>query len=106
MAQRRPTDRKPRRWAGRAYILVRVTKRSHGAPEGPIAATPSSGWSGRYRPFLGHAEAPQRILCERIEQRLSELFVFATALRVPSNNNAAKPSTRPLVASRKLTGDT
>lgn len=57
-------------------------------------------------PFLADASAPQRVLCERIERYLPEWFVFVADPRVPSENNAAERSLRPLVVARKISGGT
>jgi len=57
-------------------------------------------------PYLGHPEAPQRVLCERITTQLSALFVFVDDPAVPPTNNAAERSLRHLVTSRKISGGT
>jgi transposase len=57
-------------------------------------------------PYLGCAEAPQRVLCERITTHLRELFVFVEDPAVPATNNAAERSLRHLVTSRKISGGT
>ena len=57
-------------------------------------------------PFLEVAEAPQRVLCERISKHLAELFVFVEEPAVPATNNAAERSLRHLVTSRKISGGT
>jgi transposase len=49
---------------------------------------------------------PQRVLCERIDRFLPELFVFVGDPRVPSTNNAAERALRPTVISRKISGGT
>ena len=49
---------------------------------------------------------PQRVLSERIERFLPELFVFVADPRVPATNNAAERALRPLVISRKISGGT
>jgi transposase len=49
---------------------------------------------------------PQRILCQRIERHLAELFVFVADPAVPPTNNAAERSLRHLVVSRKISGGT
>lgn len=51
-------------------------------------------------------DVPQRVLCERVQRHLAELFVFVADLRVPSENNAAERSLRPVVISRKISGGT
>ena len=55
--------------------------------------------------YLG-SKAPQRILAQRIEKHLAELFVFVEDPRVPSDNNAAERSVRPSVIARKISGGT
>ena len=60
---------------------------------------------GLCRPYL-KSERPQRVLCERIERFLPELFVFVADPRVPSTNNAAERALRPVVISRKISGGT
>ena len=57
-------------------------------------------------PYVGVAEAPQRVLCERIGKHLHELFVFVEDPTVPATNNAAERSLRHLVTSRKIRGGT
>jgi transposase len=57
-------------------------------------------------PYLGVTNKPQRILAQRIEKHLSELFVFVEDPRVPSDNNAAERSVRPSVIARKISGGT
>lgn len=55
------------------------------------------------RPFVGTA-TPQRTLCERVVRFLPELFVFVAVPGVPSHNNLAERSIRPLVIARKISG--
>jgi transposase len=43
-----------------------------------------------------HTTAPQHTLCERVEQFLPELFVFAAVPGVPAHNNLAERSVRPM----------
>jgi transposase len=56
-------------------------------------------------PFVRTA-APQHTLCERLERFLPELFVFVAVPGVPSHNNLAERSVRPLVIARKISGGT
>lgn len=56
-------------------------------------------------PFV-HTQAPMRTLCERVERFLPELFVFVAFPGVPSDNNLAERSVRPLVIARKISGGT
>lgn len=57
------------------------------------------------RPHLKR-DVPQRILSERIEEFLPELFVFVECPEVPSENNAAERAIRPAVTARKVSGGT
>lgn len=59
----------------------------------------------RSSPFVKRP-VPQRVLCERIERFLPELFVFVADPRVPATNNAAERAVRPTVVSRKISGGT
>jgi len=56
------------------------------------------------RPFGNDPLAVQAKLCQRIERFIKELFVFVADPAVPSDNNAAERSLRPLVISRKISG--
>lgn len=56
-------------------------------------------------PFV-HTQTPMHTLCERVERFLSELFVFVAYPGVPSDNNLAERSVRPLVIARKISGGT
>ena len=53
-----------------------------------------------------HSKAPMHILCERVERFLPELFVFVAIPGVPSDNNLAERSVRPLVIAHKISGGT
>jgi transposase len=57
------------------------------------------------RPSI-RTDAPQHTLCERVERFLPELFVFVAIPGVPSHNNLAERSIRPLVMARKISGGT
>jgi len=57
------------------------------------------------RPHLSR-DAPQTVLCQRVERFLPELFVFVADPRVPPDNNAAERAIRPLAVSRKISGGT
>ena len=56
-------------------------------------------------PFV-HTQVPMRTLCERVERFLPELFVFVAYPVVPSDNNLAERSVRPLVIARNISGGT
>lgn len=57
-------------------------------------------------PYLRDKSAPQRILAERIEKHLGELFTFVEYPGCPSGNNAAERAIRPAVIARKISGGT
>lgn len=50
--------------------------------------------------------APQRLLAQRIERFVAEMFTFVEHQDVPSDNNAAERSIRPVVIYRKVSGGT
>jgi hypothetical protein len=50
--------------------------------------------------------APQATLCQRIDRFLDELFEFVLDPTLPSDNNRAERSLRPLVTARKISGGT
>lgn len=58
------------------------------------------------RPYLKSQSAPQRLLAERIEKHLSELFTFVEYQGCPSGNNPAERAIRPAVIARKVSGGT
>ena len=51
-------------------------------------------------------QVPQAVLCRRIQKYLPELFTFVAEPAVPSDNNAAERSVRPVVIQRKISGGT
>src|SRR5216683_1769254 len=51
-----------------------------------------------------HSSTPMQTLCKRVEKFLPELFVFVAVPGVPSHNNLAERSVRPLVVARKISG--
>ena len=58
------------------------------------------------QPYVKNESAPQRVLAERIERHLGELFTFVQYLGCPSGNNAAERAIRPAVIARKVSGGT
>ena len=57
------------------------------------------------KPYLG-SDAPMRVLCQRVERFLPELFTFVAEPLASADNNAAERSLRPPVVSRKISGGT
>ncbi len=58
------------------------------------------------QPYVKNESAPQRVLAERIEKHLGELFTFVQYPGCPSGNNAAERAIRPAVIARKISGGT
>jgi hypothetical protein len=52
------------------------------------------------------ADAPQAVLCARIDRYQAELFTCVADPLVPPTNNAAERALRPLVIARKISGGT
>ena len=50
--------------------------------------------------------APMKVLCQRVERFLPELFTFIAEPRAGADNNPAERSLRPPVVSRKISGGT
>lgn len=61
---------------------------------------------GLAQPYLKKQTAPQRVLAERIDKHLGELFAFVQYPGCPSGNNAAERAIRPAVIARKVSGGT
>ena len=61
---------------------------------------------GLAQPYLKNESAPQRVLAQRIEKHLGELFTFVQYPGCPSGNNAAERAIRPAVIARKISGGT
>jgi transposase len=57
------------------------------------------------QPYLDQ-EVPQRVLCQRIQRFLGQLFTFVVDPRVPPDNNAAERAVRPVAVCRKISGGT
>ena len=57
------------------------------------------------QPCLG-SDTPMRVLCQRVERFLPELFTFIVEPRAGADNNPAERSLRPPVVSRKISGGT
>jgi transposase len=113
-----PNDEKLLAWAKgvRAIYDEAVAWAAHGPDPGLSPAKQSQTCKAQQhlyeqrlldlcRPFM-RIDVPQRVLCERVERFLPELFVFVAVPGVPSHNNLAERSIRPLVIARKISGGT
>lgn len=58
------------------------------------------------QPYVKNKSVPQRVLAQRIEKHLGELFTFVQYPGCPSGNNAAERAIRPAVIARKISGGT
>jgi hypothetical protein len=112
LKQRHPEDESVRQWAGQVHALY-VEAKAHAqqlaqAPRGERVAA-RQGFEERLlalaQPYLG-TEAPQRVLCQRVDRFLGEYFTFVELPQVPSDNNAAERILRHQVVSRKISGGT
>lgn len=57
-------------------------------------------------PYTKREDAPERVLAQRILNFEAELFVFVECPAIPSENNMAERSFRPIVIARKICGGT
>jgi hypothetical protein len=57
-------------------------------------------------PHVNQPNDPARVLAGRLDRFQSELFVFVECPLVPSENNAAERTFRPMVIARKICGGT
>lgn len=112
LTERWPRDGQLEEWAGGVgglYHRARDWVDAHGEAEGPERVAAQRQFEGELmrlcRPHL-KSDRPQRVLCQRVERFLPELFVFVADPRVPSDNNAAERALRPVVISRKISGGT
>ncbi len=104
-----PKDRQLARWVAAVQDIYRQAKGfSHpGAGQRRLAqGRLERKLLAQCRPYAQDPAAAQGNLCRRIEKHIKELFVFVAASGVPSDNNAAESSLRPLVISRKISGGT
>lgn len=113
-----PEHRQLTEWARDVRILYREAI-AYSGPDPQQYSTPRSQRQQRVRdqawfrdrllafcrPYLT-APVPMQTLCKRIEKYQSELFVFLTDPRIPSDNNAAERALRHSVIARKISGGT
>ena len=104
-----PDDRSLRRWAKRVRAVYDAARRFQ-SPDPRSRMAAQQRFQARLltlcTPFTTDPAAIQARLCRRIERHSDELFVFVAQPAVPSDNNHAERSVRPLVTSRKVSGGT
>lgn len=116
LKRKHPTDVGLEAWATAVTTLYRQAKAAP-EPDASRSAQAQEDWRHQQQqaferalaqvcqPFLQQS-VPQRVLCQRIADYLSELFTFVADPRVPADNNAAERSVRPVVTRRKISGGT
>ncbi len=104
-----PKDRQLARWAAAVHQIYSAAK-SFAHPQARqrqrVQQQLERKLLAQCRLYAQDPAAAQGNLCRRIERHIKELFVFVAASGVPSDNNAAESSLRPLVISRKISGGT
>jgi len=103
-------DARVRGWADGVHALYQRATAAAADPD-PVARRAArqaceAALSALCAPYLGVVAAPQRVLAERMDKYLGELFVFVEEPDVPATNNAAERSLRHLVTTRKISGGT
>jgi transposase len=103
-----PDDPETAKWVEKVIWIYRRAKRfRHKKPEERLAGR--MAFEGELLalalPYV-KTDLPQRVLAQRVERFLPELFVFVENPLVPSSNNAAERSVRPSVIARKISGGT
>ena len=112
VAGQHPDDAGMRGWADSVHTLYQRATAPAAAPaRDPLLRrcqrqTYEAELGALCAPFRDLADAPQRVLCERITKHLRELFVFVEDPAVPATNNAAERSLRHLVTARTISGGT
>ena len=111
LRERHPADATLAAWATRVHGVYARARRF--ASPDPVARARAqrqcqADLLAACEPFVdGAAPAvPQAVLCRRIAKYLPELFTFVGDPAVPSTNNAAERSVRPVVVRRKISGGT
>ena len=112
LTEHHPQDEALARWAGAVHELYLEAKAyAKENRDAPKTERVSARWAFEARllavatPYL-KADVPQRVLCQRIDRFLAELFTFVELPAVPSDNNAAERAIRPQVVARKISGGT
>lgn len=106
-----PADHRLHRWAaavGKVYVMaMRWAEHATAADVRPICRERVADRFARALVAICRSQgatSPQAVLCQRVDRYQLELFAFVADARVPSTNNAAERSLRPLVIARKISG--
>jgi transposase len=116
LVRQHPDDARLTRWVA---SIRTIYKEAIGPPAAPELGDPSAAAVGRHARADGYerqllalcpatlpSDRPEAVLAQRIRRYLQELFTFVRDPAVPSTNNAAERSLRPLVVARKISGGT
>jgi len=110
LSERHPSDTSLRAWADRVHAVYERARRVTGSDAVRRRARRQCEHDllAVCQPSLDAeaSVAPQATLCRRIAKYLPELFTFVGDPAVPSTNNAAERSIRPVVIQRKISGGT
>jgi len=106
-----PSDHRLQRWAaavGKVYAMaMRWAERATAEQVRPICRERVADRFARTLVTICRSQpapSPQAVLCQRIDRYQTALFLFVADPLVPSTNNAAERSLRPLVIARKISG--
>jgi transposase len=107
LGDRHPADAGLRAWADRVHAIFDRARRVAGPDAARRRAQRQceADLLAACQPYLD-AAVPQAVLCRRIAKYLPELFTFVGDPAVPTTNNAAERSVRPVVIQRKISGGT
>jgi transposase len=116
LQRQHPADAGVARWARAVRRVYDLAEADPGPPAG-LEAGEQAAWrrrrQRRYEDALlavcgrfAKQPVPQRVLCQRVQKYLPELFTFVADPRVPADNNAAERSVRPIAVRRKISGGT
>jgi transposase len=112
LVKHHPEDAAVTRWAWQVRLLLWVAKRwreRHPAAE-PSIRRAVAGWFDErlQRLCLPHLQAagPLKTLCQRLERYGADWFGFVADDAIPTTNNLAERTLRPIVVDRKITGGT
>jgi hypothetical protein len=111
LVERHPADTAVATWAAQVRAVYERARRV-ASPDAAVRVRAQrqceSDLLAVCTPFLDRSAPaiPQAVLCRRIAKYLPELFSFVGDPAVPSTNNAAERSVRPVVIQRKISGGT
>jgi transposase len=112
LVKQHPADAAVARWAWQVRLLFWLAKRwreRHAQAE-PATRRAVAGWFDErlQRLCLPHLEAagPLKTLCQRLERYGADWFGFVADDAIPTTNNLAERTLRPIVVDRKITGGT